>query len=573
MALMIPQFPPTTVRSKAEVRMFYRIRDELPNSWTALHSLGLGSHQRKPWAEIDFVLVGAAGVFCLEVKGGRVQRSNGLWLYVDGAEEGHPNPEGPFAQAGSASAALFKHLRACLPPSVDLLVGYGVVTPDFQFSVRGPDVVPDIVYDIGDTQATFAAYMSRLANYWHDRLLHHREPMLLSEQVRAGIRTNLRGDFDLEPCLRHQLGYVREQLHQLTQEQYDTVDGLVENAKVVVKGGPGTGKSLLALREARRFSAEGKRVLLCCFSDLLASHLCTACESSQVTITGLRSLMRRIVSSAGLAYRLPPAEDTDLDQVYYPEISAEVALDWNDSDRYDVLIVDEAQDVLRDAYLDFFDVAIKGGLSDGVWRFFMDNNQDLYRNREPAALQRINRFGPTQFTLRVNCRNTKPIAIATSLLARVPLSETRIAEGPDVVYKWYSNVRHQGSLVASHINSLLSGGLTPDQITVLSAKSAAKAVWLRGLDRVPFPLCQVDSVPIRSKKTIAFCCVKDFKGLESDAVILTDIDDLESDEFRELLYVGTSRARIFLSLFMSEQVRESFRNCGAALGARLAAKD
>jgi hypothetical protein len=569
MAFMIPQFPPTTVRSKAEVRMFYRIRDELPNSWTALHSLGLGSHQRKPWAEIDFVLVGAAGVFCLEVKGGRVQRSNGVWIYVDGSEEGHPNAEGPFAQAGSASAALFKHLRAFLPSSAELLVGYGVVTPDFKFSVRGPDLVPDVVYDIGDTQASFATYMARLANYWHDRMLHRREPTLLGESAQASIKRHLRGDFDLEPCLQHQLGFVGEQLHRLTEEQYETVDGLIENPRVIVKGGPGTGKSLLALREARRFAAEGKRVLLCCFSDFLAGHLHTACDSPQLTISCLRSYMRRIVCSAGLEYRLPPAEEIDLDQVYYPQLSAEVALDWDESDRFDVLIVDEAQDVLRDTYLDFFDVALNGGLTEGSWRLFMDNNQDIYHNREPAALQRINKIGPTQFTLRINCRNTKPIAVATALLARVPLAETRVAEGPEVAYKWFTNFRHQSSLVASHINSLLSGGLNPDQITVLSAKSVAKSPWLRGLERVPFPLVQVDTAPKRSPKAIGFSSIKDFKGLESDAVILTDIDDLESDEFRELIYVGTSRARVFLSLFLSEQVRESFRNSGTALGKNL----
>ncbi len=182
--------------------------------------------------------------------------------------------------------------------------------------------------------------------------------------------------------------------------------------------------------------------------------------------------MRLIVCSAGLEYRLPPAEEIDLDQVYYPQLSAEVALDWDESDRFDVLIVDEAQDVLRDTYLDFFDVALNGGLAEGLWRLFMDNNQDIYHNREPAALQRINKLGPTQFTLRINCRNTKPIAVATSLLARVPLAETRIAEGPDVAYKWFTNFRHQSSLVSSHINSLLSGGLNPDQITLLSAKLA-----------------------------------------------------------------------------------------------------
>ncbi len=155
----------------------------------------------------------------------------------------------------------------------------------------------------------------------------------------------------------------------------------------------------------------------------------------------------------------------------------------------------------------------------------------------------------------------------------MPLAETRVAEGPEVAYKWFTNSRHQSSLVASHINSLLSGGLNPDQITLLSAKSVAKSPWLRGLERVSFPLVQVDSAPKRSPKAIAFSSIKDFKGLESDAVILTDIDDLESDEFRELIYVGTSRARVFLSLFLSEQARETFRNCGTALGKRLSGEE
>jgi hypothetical protein len=42
--------------------------------WAVLHSVGLTGHDCKPWAEIDFVLIGPPGIFCLEVKGGRVSR-------------------------------------------------------------------------------------------------------------------------------------------------------------------------------------------------------------------------------------------------------------------------------------------------------------------------------------------------------------------------------------------------------------------------------------------------------------------------------------------------------------------
>jgi hypothetical protein len=37
--------------SRAERRIFAKLRDETPDSWTALHSVGLANHSAKPWAE------------------------------------------------------------------------------------------------------------------------------------------------------------------------------------------------------------------------------------------------------------------------------------------------------------------------------------------------------------------------------------------------------------------------------------------------------------------------------------------------------------------------------------------
>jgi len=39
---------------------------------------------------------------------------------------------------------------------------------------------------------------------------------------------------------------------------------------------------------------------------------------------------------------------------------------------YDEIIIDEAQDLLRDKYLDVIDLILKGGLSAGRWRMFGD---------------------------------------------------------------------------------------------------------------------------------------------------------------------------------------------------------
>ena len=58
--------------------------------------------------------------------------------------------------------------------------------------------------------------------------------------------------------------------------------------------------------------------------------------------------------------------------------------------------------------------------------------------------------------------------------------------------------------------------------------------------------------------SLKFSTVHSFKGLESPVVIIADIDRVDSDEPRSLLYVAMSRARSLLILMISEGARTSF---------------
>ena len=266
MARMIPATPPQEARSKAENKLFFRIKEELSNSWTALHSLGLGNHRSKPWAETDFVLIGPLGVFCIEVKGGRVARAEGEWSFLDGSDNLHVKREGPFEQAAGASAALFSFLKDRVPETKTSVVGFGVVTPDIVFQISGPDIINEVVYDQRDNFASFSKYVERLAGFWSMRLRGASTQPLLDPRISDRIIEQIRPDFDLEPTLRCQIGNVRHELLRLTNEQYQIVDALATNPRAMIRGGAGTGKSLLALREVRRVAAEGQQVLLCCFN-------------------------------------------------------------------------------------------------------------------------------------------------------------------------------------------------------------------------------------------------------------------------------------------------------------------
>jgi len=165
---MIPNRVAADNPSAAEVRLFDKIRAELTDDWIVLHSLGLLVHKKKPWSEIDFVLIGPQGVFCLEVKGGRISRNEGIWSFTDRHGIVHQKTEGPFEQVGSASAALYAFLRDAKPSISESLTGFGVATPDIHFEIVGPDIQAELVYDCTDAGRPFNSYIQRLVAYWED---------------------------------------------------------------------------------------------------------------------------------------------------------------------------------------------------------------------------------------------------------------------------------------------------------------------------------------------------------------------------------------------------------------------
>jgi superfamily I DNA and RNA helicase len=121
----------------------------------------------------------------------------------------------------------------------------------------------------------------------------------------------------------------------------------------------------------------------------------------------LHGFMADVVKQAGIGHRLPPAEPADLFDVYYPELCAEVLLE-SEAAQYDVLIIDEGQDLMKQAYVDVFDALLRGGIKNGRWRVFYDPNQDIYKGQQPKALQALGGSQPAQFRLHTNCRNTQP---------------------------------------------------------------------------------------------------------------------------------------------------------------------
>ena len=576
MALMIPAVVSPNTRSNAERKLFQLIKTQLADDWTAFHSLGLASHPGKPWAEVDFVLVGPQGVFCVEVKGGRVFKKAGMWHFMDRNGNVSTKYEGPFEQAGSAAAALRSYLLSSDRRLGEVVVGYGVMLPDCELCETAPDVIPEITYDLRDRSTTFSSFIRRLTNYWYQRIEAQRgRPVhsLTAGLVSVAVR-NLRPNFDLRPSLSLIADDTENALLALTQEQYAVLDGLVDHDRCIIRGGAGTGKTLLAVEEAKRRSNAGEKVLLCCRNPSLAAFLSLRFEDDpKVECRDIGLFMKNIVERAGLTERLPEAEDQDLFGIFYPELCVEGMESLDEIEAYDCLIVDEAQDLLLHPFLDVFDFLLKGSLETGKWMFFMDPLQDLHEALSHEGLVRLDEYHPVSFRLTMNCRNTRPIAIANHIVTGVDCLQTMKIDGPPVEHYWWHDRSDQLRQLEKCINRWLGDKVEPSRIVILSSVSLEISGAAGRLSNVPYPVLSCPEGRLRTPGAIGFSTIDEFKGLESDVLAVIDVDDIESPLPLIQTYVAASRARAILALFLSDTLQGLYDERAFIYGQRMVGRD
>ena len=578
MAKMLPSMVREGTSSPAEYAMFTLMRDELSSEWTVLHSLGLTTHRTKPWAEIDFVLVGPPGVICLEVKGGLVSRRKGIWYTTPqrGPHAGQPQKlnESPFEQVGPASAQLHRFLQQRYPRAAKAITGYAVAAPDVEWTINGPDIDLALVYDQRDRLRPFASFMERVTKRWNTRLSGSGRTLeTLSRHDKQAVVESIRGDFQLVPSLRASAEIAGRELVRLTDEQCKLFARLDANPRVVARGGAGTGKTLIAVEEARRLGRQGRQVLYTCFSRNLARYASHAVvDEPAVTVQTLHSLMKELVDGAGRSSELPDVDENDLLEVFLPELALDILLETPGIRRFDAVLLDEAQDLLREPYLDVIEALVEGELKEGTWRCFLDASQNIVGGIAPVALRRLQEARPVDWPLTVNCRNTRPIAVQVALLSGAPMLEVRAPEGPAAELTWYTSADDQQKAVSGRLKQLRRKGFAARQITILSRYRFERSIALAGLG-MPLKDISRGGLDSAGDEEITFSTVSSFKGLEAEAVLLVDVDDLSSADGLVSVYVGASRARVALYVFISEQVRVQFVEHAHVFGKRAVEHD
>jgi len=574
---MIPsEFDDSTV-SAAERRFFELLKHDPDTAdWTVLHSLGLARRGKKPFGEIDFVvIIPSEGIFCLEVKGGGVSCHDGVWQTADRKSFVHSIKRSPFAQAREGMFALRDAVLNRAPAGFPsgIVFGYAVVMPDVPFKAKSPEWEPHQIIDRESLRKPVSVALRRLA-VEQRKLLGISSTQKEPTRTSIGILTQLlRPDFDAVVTRGTQIEQTEERLLQLTQEQFDALDLLADNPRCLFDGAAGTGKTMLAVEYARRSAQSGMRTLLVCFNRLLGDWLekqnAGSTFKSELTAGRHFKLLRDTIMRSSLAVEFAEKERKE----HGPELYEDVYGDFGSlaieeiGDTYDVLVVDEAQDLLRPGVLDCFSAWLTGGLAGGRWAIFGDFQRQAIFGSLSADQMKVLLLERAQHIaygrLRQNCRNTRSIGEETALLSGFDSLPYRVGQiaGLAVDYRYYDSPVNQRAVLTDVLRHLLADGVKASDIVVLARTRLANS-GIAGIDGgTNFKLAEVDEVERSRVPVVRFATIHSFKGMESPVVVLCDVSHVSENEPQALLYVAMSRARSQLTVLVGEQARPLIREC------------
>jgi hypothetical protein len=565
---MIPPFVQQGTRSPGERELFQRLRDDPATSdWVVLHSLDIARHETQREGEADFVvIIPGLGVLCLEVKAHhRVRREGGLWLY--GARGEERDARGPFKQASDAMHSIRNRVAARDPSLSRIVFLSGVVFTSLDFRIQSEEwhdwqVVDSSRLRSRPVSALFRELIDRGRAYlaqtpsaaWFDPRRQEPAPAQCARLVQL-----LRPDFEAFESPRARAQSRDAELKRYTAEQFVALDAMAGNPRVVFEGPAGTGKTLLAIEAARRARAQGRRVLLLCFNRMLGDWLEKETEPlrPEVNTSTLHRYMLGLAEQPVGSDRPPSFWEVDLPGHAIDRLLADGA-----PEPFDEVIVDEAQDILRDAYLDVIDLSVRGGLAAGRWRLFGDfEGQAIYgapRESLPHLLERRAGSAP-QFSLRINCRNTPRVAELVHALGGLVPPYTRVLrpdDGVDPEIRYFADSDEQKAMLANALDELENDGFRGSEVTILSPRAHDACA---GCISAPPWAGRLRPAGRGAAGHTSFCSIHAFKGLEAPAIIVTDVDRVSSQDASALFYVATTRALHRLIILAHQRVKSEAR--------------
>jgi hypothetical protein len=544
MARVIPDTKPEDIPHDSE-RVVYEALRALPAGYVVLHSFPWLRPRRDLAAEplvegeADFVVLHPErGMLVLEVKGGVPELRGRTWF------RGNAEIRDPFEQARRNRYALVDAIEERSRGRIGRGIfthGDVVVFPHCRYSGPLPlNTDPRLLLDSRATPEIGARIESAFEAW-------QRRPTSLTPSQFSELLDALMPKLRLMRSVSADLAAEGQRIVQVTEDQRTTLQGLLASDRVLVEGGAGSGKTLLAVEFGVSLAVSGARVLLLCFNRHLATWLQEQARGDprlrsapgSLEVSTFHSFALSLAQRARVEFVVPSDNAEAFWDAEVPLI-LEQALDLlragAGAPLYDAVVVDEAQDFSPDWWVTV--ESLTRGARHGRLYAFLDLHQSLRGDpRLPSVpLQ-------TKFRLTTNCRNTRAIARSASRIVGAEitlLAGTPEGEAPSLCRA--ATAAADAGIVLGEVRRLFGGGLEARQIVLIGPAARANGSLAR--------FAEVDGVPLvdnasdwRRGGGVLVTTARAFKGLEADVVILYDLSGFGAAFSTTDLYVAWTRAR------------------------------
>jgi hypothetical protein len=561
------QLPESSSHSEHEV--FQALRDTLSTGWTvfsALHWTHKNSKGKFHDGEADFVLYHPDhALLVLEVKGGGIEFNpqTGKWFTIPEGQPPKPLKQSPLRQARSNLYAILKILRRHTGKHLPLSWGYGAVFPNITdlgpLAGKHPQAPTGILACATDLPY-LGEWCEQLAQSWIKKGrddfqdfggspgLFVSEPGQPAQSIATFLRAALCPEVKLptELCLNQSIERERREFLELSKAQAQVLRPLRANQRLAVRGGAGTGKTLLAIQKAISLGRQGIPTLLTCYNRVLAQSMLAAVKRGLHATGDGWVLEDGFLQVQTLPDHLadlldgPGAATADHDSSYWIDLPNRF-LRWRETHDLSAaqstlaIILDEGQDFGAD-WFQALPNLLTDPADDFLWVFF-DDAQAIYADGlgpDPQSLLP----GAAVIDLDENYRNTQEIFYAYQpycgdLQQRAlgptgrPVTEVQCAPGESTL-----------EAVGRIVTQLVNGGKIPiEQITILTPTRSSSELFvpkIAGFSNQPSGQIQPGKLVIET--------IHSFKGQESPIVILAEMHHADPTQADRLRYIAMSRA-------------------------------
>lgn len=541
MAQIYPPVCPNKESTDDPEFQLYKILEELPNNYSIFYSKKIvGCKQAKAETEIDFLIFdGSKTLICLEVKGGLIEYDG----YTSGwSQNQKPMNKDPDRQASSACHTLIKHLGN---DSKDINIGWALAFPDCskQPHMGNASEVPDVlILDQRILLEPVKAFKKVC-----DFLFEQHSKKGISQEKAKSLVNRFRRELHFIQKVGHRLQRDEKAIVSATNEQMDVLIDLEVNFRCVVRGGAGTGKTLIAIEHAKRRENKGDKVLILFYNRGICNSVRYSLgRETSISCYNFDSLAKDLIAKEDPEWWGSQKTKDD----FFWENTLPIRffeLELCESNKYDTIIVDEGQDFKAEWFENLLEL-LKNPKT-GRFCVFYDENQNIFGrwNDIPWGQEGVSRK-----ILTKNCRNSKRIHAQLEKLIPGSSSIADICPvGEDIVIKKSSTIEEQTTLLQSTLRKLLDNSIPPGDIVILinspmneSAIANLKKVggtkieWMRRSYR-------------RDSRSIQVTNINNFKGLEAPVILILGYNIMED---KNILYTQISRANLLLYLFENNPI-------------------